>query len=74
MAAASAVKEALWLRQLLSDMGYDRSAVIVKADNQSAIKLLRNPVFSARSKQIDVTHHFARERVMRKEVVFQYIP
>ena len=73
MAAASAVKEALWLRQLLSDMGYNLGAVTVHADNQSAIKLLRNPVFSARSKHIDVVHHFARERVMRKEVVFQYV-
>jgi hypothetical protein len=73
MAAASAVKEALWLRQLLCDLGYDLDAVMINADNQSAIKLLRNPVFSARSKHIDIIHHFARERVMRKEVIFQYI-
>ena len=73
MAAAAAVKEGLWLRTLLLDFGFDISPVCIMADNQSAIKLLRNPVTSARSKHIDVIHHFARERVLRKEVSFQYI-
>ena len=73
MAAAAAVKEALWLRKLLLDFGIDVGAVCIMADNQSAIKLLRNPVTSARSKHIDVVYHFARERVLRKEVSFQYI-
>jgi hypothetical protein len=45
----------------------------VFADNQSAIKLLRNPISSMRSKHIDVMHHFARERVMHKEVAFSYV-
>jgi hypothetical protein len=73
MAAAAAVKESLWLRKLLADFRIDVSTVDIYADNQSAIKLLRNPISSARSKHIDVTHHFARERVARKEVAFHYI-
>jgi hypothetical protein len=73
MAAAAAVKEGLWMRKLLVDLGFDLGVVSIMADNQSAIKLLRNPVFSARSKHIDVIHHFARERVLRKEVAFKYI-
>ena len=73
MAAGAAVKEGLWLRKLFMDFGLDTSTVSIMADNQSAIKLLRNPVTSARSKHIDVIHHFARERVLRKDVSFQYI-
>ena len=73
MAAAAATKEGLWLRILLNNLGLNPGAIEIKADSQSAIKLLRNPVFSMRSKHIDVIYHFARERVIRKEVVFTYV-
>ena len=42
-------------------------------DSQGAIKLLKHAIASVRSKHIDIIHHFARERVYRKEVVFEYI-
>lgn len=73
ISAASAVKESLWLKQLLSDLGVAPGTISIRADNQSAIKLLRNPVSSMRSKHIDVAHHFARERVARKEVAFEFV-
>jgi hypothetical protein len=74
MAAAYAIKEGLWLRTLLSELGLDTSTITIQADNQSAIKLLKNPVFSMRSKHIDVIFHFARERVTRRDITFKYIP
>ena len=74
MAAASAVKEGLWLRTLLTELGLEASTIPIQADNQSAIKILKNPVFSMRSKHIDVIYHFARERVARKDITFKYIP
>lgn len=55
-------------------MGLDTGTITIYADNQSAIKLLKNPVFTMRSKHIDVIYHFARERVARKDVEFKYIP
>jgi hypothetical protein len=73
MAAGSAVKEALWIRKLLESLSINMPTVDIHCDNQSAIKLLRNPIFSMRSKHIDVVHHFARERVLRNEVAFHYI-
>jgi hypothetical protein len=72
MAAAAAVKEGLWIRKLLADLDLGIGTISILADNQSAIKLLRNPISSVRSKHIDVMHHFARERVQRQEVAFYY--
>ena len=73
MAAAAAIKEALWVRRMLSELGQDPGTITIKADSQSAIKLLKNPIISMRSKHIDVIYHFARERVARKDVAFEYI-
>lgn len=72
MAASYAVKEALWLRKLMHDLGVSISAVKVFGDNQGALKLLKHPIASMRSKHIDIAHHFVRERVARGEVVFEY--
>jgi ribonuclease HI len=74
MAAASAVKEALWLRKLFADLDLHIACIDIKSDSQSAIHMLKNPVISLRSKHIDIIHHFARERVIRGEVNFSYIP
>jgi hypothetical protein len=74
MAAAHATKEALWLRKLRCDLQLPESGtLIIKVDNQSAIKVLNNPVLSARSKHIDIIHNFARERAARHEIKFEFI-
>jgi hypothetical protein len=42
-------------------------------DNQGAMKLAKNPVFHARTKHIEIHHHFIRERVVEGEIGLQYI-
>jgi transposase InsO family protein len=74
MAASSAVREGLWFRQLLADFGVSVGVVQMFGDNQAALTLVSNPVITARSKHIDVMHHFVRERVLRGEVSFSYCP
>ena len=73
MAAANATREAIWLRILLTDLGYPQvSASIVYGDNQGCISLTRNPIAHSHAKHIDIRHHFIRERIENKEVDLQY--
>ncbi len=55
MNATQAAKETVWLRQLLKDMEYEQKAfTILHKDNQGCILLLKNPVYHARTKHIDI--------------------
>ena len=72
MASAQAVREALWLRKVLGDLGIKVGTMSSYTDSQGALKLLKHPISSIRSKHIDIKYHFARESVSRKEVCFEY--
>ena len=75
MALTCATKEAVWLRQLLKDLGFpQRQATRIWEDNQGCIALARNPVHHKRSKHIDIRYHFIRERVQSSEIDPQYVP
>jgi hypothetical protein len=47
--------------------------ISIQCDNVSAIKLARNPVFHARSKHIELHHHYVRERILHKEISVEYV-
>ncbi|GJY42903.1 hypothetical protein Tco_0431116 [Tanacetum coccineum] len=61
MALTKAVKESIWLRGLLEELGVELNTMAVNCDNQGAIHLLRNHVFHERTKHINVRYHFIRE-------------
>ena len=46
---------------------------ILHCDSQSAIALAKNPVFHARTKHIDVRHHFVRECLAEKRIDLEKI-
>ena len=74
MSAASATREAMWLRTLMADFDLGIGAVRIWDDSQGAIGLIRNPIMSDRSKHIDVMHHFVREKEQHGHVSFKYCP
>jgi len=76
MAASAAVKEAIWLRNIMGDLGFKKAteAQIIYTDNQAALALARNPILNARAKHIDIIYHFARERVQLGQVCFEWCP
>ncbi len=46
----------------------------ILGDNQSALRLVANPEFHARSKHIDVQYHYTRELVEDGMISVEYIP
>ena len=45
---------------------------VLKCDNQSSIKLAYNPIYQARTKHIEIQHHFVREKIQEKEIDLTY--
>lgn len=76
MAATQACKEALWWRSLLRECDVPfkfETPTIIHSDNQSCIALSINPGFHARTKHIDIQHHFIREKVSDGSITLQYV-
>jgi hypothetical protein len=72
-ALSSATCEAVWLRRILEDVEEkQKGPTCINCDNQSAIKLAHNPVYHARSKHIELQHHFVREKIESKEIDLIY--
>lgn len=75
MAGTEAARQAIWLRDLLSEVtGQAREKVTIRIDNQSAIALTKNPVFHGRSKHIHSRYHFIRECVERELIEVEHVP
>jgi hypothetical protein len=73
MAATQATKEALWLKQLLNELGFTQSqAIRIHSDNQGCIALTKNPAYHSRTKHIDIRHHFIRDSVEAGDIELQY--
>ena len=69
-----ATQEAIWLRQLLTDIGQPAAdATVIWEDNQAAISLAKNPVSHARTKHIDTRYHFIREELQNGVIALKYI-
>ena len=61
ISAGSCYAQFLSMKTTLSDFGIKFKQVPLLCDNESAIKLTNNPVRHARTKHIDVRHHFIRD-------------
>ena len=74
MALTEATKEAIHLKGFLEELGVRRdSSVVIFNDNQGAQKLAKNPIFHARTKHIDIRHHFVREALEYGLVQLEYL-
>ncbi|CAK1360489.1 unnamed protein product [Cercospora beticola] len=61
MALKEATKEAIFLKDLLKELGLEDRAITVYTDSNSAIELANNPEHYAKSKHIDIQYNFVRD-------------
>lgn len=70
MSMSNALKEATYLNRLLSEIGIcGENPILLKVDNQGAMKLAVNPVYHNRTKHIDIKYHHVREVISRGEIL-----
>nr|ADE10067.1 rve [Tremella fuciformis] len=74
MASSDAARQAIWLRHLAENFGYQHSnGIPILNDNQAAILLSKNPVQHDRSKHIDIRYHFIREKVEHGDITLNHV-
>ncbi len=74
-AIAYATRHAIWMRTILAELTFAQEAALrLNADNQSAIALSRDNVQHARSKHIDIRHHFICKCITSDTIRLAYCP
>lgn len=78
VALSLAIQEAKWVYRLLCEVlaatGAPLPKLVVFEDNQSCIKMTKNPVNHGRAKHIDIKFHHIRDEVKSGEVEVEYCP
>ena len=74
IAAGCCCAQIIWMRQTLADYRISFPPTTIWCDSSSAIDLSKNPVLHARTKHIDIRHHFLRDHVVKKDISFEYVP
>jgi hypothetical protein len=67
-------KEAVWLRQLLSELGQGTHPTPLLIDNQSTIAIAKNPKFHNCTKHINIYYHFLQQVINNNTVELEYVP
>ena len=71
--SAGSCVQILWMKATLSDFGIKFKKVPLLCDNESAIKLTNNLVQHARTKYIDVRHHFIRDHQQKGDICIESV-
>ncbi len=75
VAAATTVKESLWLRKLMAEFRGNMQPVQLMGDNQATVKLIKQNSAGqrGRSKHIDIQYQFIRDRWQRGDLNVMYV-
>ncbi|GJY48855.1 uncharacterized mitochondrial protein-like protein [Tanacetum coccineum] len=73
VAAANSYGQVLWIQNQLLDYGYNFMNTKIYIENNSAICIVKNPVYHLRTKHIDIRHHFIRDCYEKKLINVDHI-
>src|SRR5258706_10951710 len=75
MAMTHSGKEVIFLNHLFNDLEIPiQLPISLLVDNQSVIALAENPIFHARSKHIEVRHHWMHQKTRDGTIQLEYVP
>jgi hypothetical protein len=75
VAGAQATNKAIWLRHLLAELGQPQhEPMILQIDNESAIKLTKNPVFHQATKHIEMCYHHMHYCLESGTITLVHVP
>jgi hypothetical protein len=71
IAAGACCAQILYMKQTLLDFGVKLGRIPLLCDNESAVKITKNPVQHSRTKHIDIRHHFLRDHEAKGDISLQ---
>ena len=63
IALCEAGKEAMYIRQLLEEIGISQPSTVIYEDNQPCLHIAHNPVTSGRTKHVNLRYHWIRQHI-----------
>jgi hypothetical protein len=73
IAAGSCCAQILWMKATLNNFGIMFKQVSLLCDNESAMKLTNISVLHARTKYIDIRHHFIRDHQQKGDILIENV-
>jgi hypothetical protein len=75
VAAWAATRQVIWIHDFLAEIGYPLSQPTpVYSDNQSCIRLIRNPEVHKRTKHVDIRYHATKDAQASAIINASYVP
>ena len=73
IASCMAIKISIYLRGLLSELGFPQTTTLLYTDNSANIDLSMHSRISPRTAHIDTRYHFVKAQVQNKSIELRYI-
>jgi hypothetical protein len=71
--AGNCCAQLLWMRQTPRDYGYKLRKVPLLCNNESATRMVDNPIDYGHTRHIDIWYHFFRDQSQRGDIVIDHV-